>query len=229
MIGGLNFLARSTRWDIAHATSRVSADMHNPTVGTRDALEHMAGYLLGNPGLGLAGKRGSGSDQDVVHVDADHHGDPAISAYSHTGVTVFLNGTPIFWRSNKQKFAVAMSPAEAEIYAMPEGVRDARDIAWVLEEMGCKMMWPLNIYTDSDAAISFQWDSVPKSKIRGCIDKRLQWVEDLRNRDEFTSVYVRSLGNMADIHTKCLATKEYVRQRDNIVKCQDVRRVPVLG
>ena len=82
----------------------------------------------------------------------------------------------MFWRSNKQKFAVALSPAEAEIYAMSEGIRNAQEIAWVLEEMDCKLEWPLVLKTDSDQALTFQWDSMSKSKIRGCIDKRREWV-----------------------------------------------------
>ena len=66
-----------------------------------------------------------------------------------------LNDTPIFWGSNKQKGTPVLNPMEAEIYALSEGVRDAQDIRWVLEEMRCSVLWPLPIFTDSDGALSF--------------------------------------------------------------------------
>jgi hypothetical protein len=229
LIGGLNFLARCTRWDIAHAVSRVSSEMKEPTAGTVRALEHIAGYLVHTPGMRLAGKRSSARDQYVTYADSDHHGDPGVSTHSHTGVTVLLNGTPVFWRSNKQKFAVALSPAEAEIYALSEGARDAQDVAWVLEEMGCELEWPLVVKTDSDQALSFQWDSVARSKLRGCIDKREKWVEELRDRDRVVAVSVDTKYNMADIHTKCLATSEFKRQRDRIMNSQLSRGMSILG
>ena len=143
--------------------------MANPTAGIVLALEHLCGYLNNTAGFRVAGKRVTGADSYSVYVDSDHHGDPQITTRSHTGVTVLLNGTPIFWWSNKQTGTPALSPMESEIYAMFEGVRDARDIAWVLEEMGCNIQWPLPIFTDSDGAMSYQWNSCAKSKLRGCI------------------------------------------------------------
>ena len=95
----------------------------------------MCGYLKHTAWFRIAGRRCSSPDSYSVYTDSDHHGDPLTGIRSHTGVIVLLNGTPIFWRSNKQKGTPALSPMEAEIYALSEGVRDAQDIGWVLEEM----------------------------------------------------------------------------------------------
>ena len=130
---------------------------------------------------------------------------------------MLLTGTPIFWRSNKQKGAPALSPMEAEIYALSEGVRDAQDIGWVLEEMGCSVLWPLPIFTDSDGALSFQWNPCPKSKLRGCIDRRSDFVLELQNMSKIATVLIPSKQNMANIHTKCLSTKDFKEERDAIV------------
>ena len=43
VIGGLQYYARGTRWDIAYAVSRVSQTLANPTRGTVKAIEHIAG------------------------------------------------------------------------------------------------------------------------------------------------------------------------------------------
>jgi hypothetical protein len=150
--------------------SRASQDTQQPKAGTVAAIEHIVGYLVQTVGFRIAGKRDTGTDSYVVYTDSDHHGDALSGTKSHTGVTVLLNGVTVFWRSNKQLRGTALSPMEAEIYALSEGVRDARDIASTLEKMGCGIQWPLPILTDSDGAVSFQWDSCPKSKLRGCID-----------------------------------------------------------
>jgi hypothetical protein len=139
------------------------------------------------------------------------------STRSHTGVIVLLNGTPIFWRSNKQTGSPALSPMEAEIYAMSEGVRDAKDIGWVLEEMGAAVQWPLTVLTDSDGALSFQWDSCPKSKLRGSIDRRMDWVTDLQDRSIITTTLVPGAENKANIFTKCLPTGQFKAERDQIM------------
>ena len=65
-----------------------------------------------------------GVDTYEVYVDSDHHGDRKLGTRSHSGLIVFLNGTPVHWRSNKQP-VTSLSPAEAEVYAMSEGSRDA--------------------------------------------------------------------------------------------------------
>jgi hypothetical protein len=221
VISALNYIARVYRWDIAHATSRVSSFMKQPVSGTVAALEYLGGYLVSSSDFRIAGRRIEGPDSYEVYVDSDHHGDSAISTRSHTGVTVLLNGTPVFWRSNKQKTGgPALSPAEAEIYAFSEGVRDARDIAWVLEEMGCDIVWPLQVKTDSSGAHSFQRDSCPKSKLRGCFDRRDDWVVELQDTDKIKSVKIDTEVNKANIHTKCLKNKDFNKEKKMIIDGQ---------
>ena len=137
LIGALNFLTKTSRWGIAHAVSRASQDTQQPKAGTVAAIEHIVGYLVQTVGFRIAGKRDTGTDSYVVYTDSDHHGDALSGTKSHTGVTVLLNGVTVFWGSNKQLRGTALSPMEAEICALSERVRDARDIAWTLEEMGC--------------------------------------------------------------------------------------------
>ena len=146
VIGELNHFVRSTKWDIAHQVSRVSQRMKEPTLGTVAALKQIGGYLKGTYGLSLEGKRSVGADNLDICVDADHHGDRRVSTRSHSGVMILLNGTPVFCRSNKQP-KTSPSPTEAEIYALSEGSRDARGVAWVLEEIGdgSNIHWPLQL------------------------------------------------------------------------------------
>ena len=45
--GALQYLARSTRWGISHAMSRLSQLNANPTQGMVDSIRYLAGYLRG--------------------------------------------------------------------------------------------------------------------------------------------------------------------------------------
>ena len=111
-------------------------------MGTVKALKVIAGYLKGSIGFRVGGARLLGVDDHFsIFTDSDHHGDRLMNSKSQTGVMILLNGVPIHWRSNKQP-KTADSPACAEIYALKEGVRDARLLLWVAEEMGVSVSWP---------------------------------------------------------------------------------------
>ena len=158
-IGSLNHFVRSTRWDIAHTVARLSQHMQNPTLGTKNAIHILCGYLRGTKGLSLECRVADGVDTYEIYVDSDHHGDRKLGTRSHSGLIVFLNGTPVHWRSNKQP-VTSLSPAEAEVYAMSEGSRDAKHVAWVLEEFGREVTWPLQVKSDSSGAVAFQGGNV---------------------------------------------------------------------
>ena len=51
----------------------------------------------------------------------------------------------------------------------------------------------------------------------------------MRDQDVIVAIHVSKENNLADIHTKCLSTKEFVRQRDSILQCQNSGVVPTLG
>ena len=55
---------------------------------------------------------------------------------------------------------------------------------------------------DSKQAISFQEDTCPKSRIRGSIDMREDWVNELRDLNIFNTIHVDTSKNLADLLTK---------------------------
>ena len=117
------------------------------------------------------------------YVDSDHAGDRQSNTRSQTGYLqlLFLNNFPVDWCSRKQP-DTAVSPAQADIYAMHEAVYACRLVQWVAEEMGMGVDWPFTIQTDSSQAFSFQHNTCPNSKIRGCFDLRNQTVNELRDK-----------------------------------------------
>jgi hypothetical protein len=211
VIGGLQHFVRCTRWDISHAVSRLGQQLENPTVGTVKQIDRIAGYMKSSIARRLQGYHGMGDDVLMTYTDSDHHGDPKNTSRSQTSVMCILNGVPVHWRSNRQP-KTTLSPAESEIYALSVGIKDAQLTGWVLEEMGATVSWPINIYTDSAGAYSFQRDANPETKLRGCFDFRERWVSELQEADSVNVQLCPDDDNLADIGTKCLATYKYKRR-----------------
>jgi hypothetical protein len=152
--------------------------------------------------------------------DSNHHGDPRFTSKSQSGVIILLNGIPVHWRSNRQPRST-LSPAESEIYALSTGVKDSRLFHWVLEEFtNIETVYPIQVLTDSTGARSFQRDTCPGTRLRGCFDFREKWVEELREQGQFGTELVSDSNNLADIFTKCLSNVEFVLRRGLVVGYQ---------
>ena len=121
---------------------------------------------------------------------------------SQSGTMIILNDAPVYWRSKKQP-DTAISSACAEIYALSECCREARLIAWVAEEMGRKVTWPLVVHVDNAAGVSYQHSTCAASKLRGVCDQRQDWVQELKDQSIVTAVKVATEHNLADLYTKC--------------------------
>jgi hypothetical protein len=147
----------------------------------------------------------SGSRNDFhFYVDSDHASDRASDSRSQTGYLIFLNDFPVDWASRRQP-VTAVSPAEAEVYAMREGVVAGRLVQWVAEEMGMAVKWPFEVLSDSTQAVSFQGATAPNSKLRGCFDLREAFVQELRDQTVVKSRHIPRELNMADMLTHCLS------------------------
>ena len=80
---------------------------------------------------------------------------------------VFLcNGMPIHWRSKKQP-ATSTSSAEA---VFSEAARDAQVRFFIAEEMGIEIKYPIEIFIDNVAGLSFQRCTNPDTQIKGVFD-----------------------------------------------------------
>jgi hypothetical protein len=113
----------------------------------------------------------------------------------------------------------------SEIYALKEGVKDSKLVQWVAEEMGIRTVYPFVVQVDNSQARSFQGDTCPNSKIRGSIDMREAWIQEMRDLDVVKTVHVAGEDNMADILTKCMKGPKFVELRDRIVNFQSVEIV----
>ena len=90
---------------------------------------------------------------------------------------VLCNGMPIHWQGRKSISSI--SSAAADIYAMAETVRDTNLRFWIAEEMKVEVKWPMGIFVDNAAGVSFQKSTNPNSKLKGIFDMREEWVTEL--------------------------------------------------
>ena len=220
-LGQLHYYARGTRWDIANAVSVISQFCAKPTVGTKLALEYLAGYLIGDILFKITVMRSESPDVFTFFTDANHYG----AGRSQTGVLILLNGAPLHWRSNRQPKS-ADSPAVSEIYALKEGIKDGQLVQWVAEEMGIRTAYPFVVQVDNQQAISFQGDTCPNSKIRGSIDAREGWVKDMRDLGKVKTQHVRGEENLADIFTKCLKGPKF---QEAVEKIKNFQEAQIIG
>ena len=210
-VGSLNYFAMGSRYDIAHATSRLSQFSQAPTKSSQQAMERVLVYLRTHLGRRLRGARKDGRDSVAMFSDSDHGGDRPHELRSQTGMVVMLNGVPVLWSSKKQSDTTAFSSTMAEIFALSETVRAGRLWRWRAQEMGMEMPGPVTVQVDSTGARSFQRGTCVHSRLGGVIDFRDAWVEELRESGEVETEYVRGEENLADLLTKCFPTYKFKR------------------
>ena len=105
---------------------------------------------------------------------------------------------------------IALSSAEAEYYAMVEGMTRAKGLRNMAEEVGVHLGGvPITLYTDSTAAKSF-------ASRRGVgrmrhIETRALWLQEAVNRKEVLLKKVPGEENPADLMTKYLPAGEILR------------------
>ena len=211
VVGTLNYLAVTTRYDIAHSVSRLGQFTANPTVSSYTAMYRLLQYMRSNCEFEL---EGNCVDEDDIQIysDSDHAGDRPHTTRSQTGTMIVLNGVPVHWSSRKQVGSTAYSSAVAEIYALSETVRAARLYAWRCEEMNMNVSWPLVVQVDNSQAKTFQQGTCVNSKIRGVIDMRENWVQELRDDSKVKTVHVPGTQNTANILTKCMPNWKFRKE-----------------
>ena len=139
-IGMLNYLAASTRPDIAFVTHQCARFCNTPKLSHEQAVKRIACYLLHTPTNSIIY---TPDHAKSVHcyVDADFAGlwnygdaqDP-VPVMSCTGYTIHYAGCLLVWLSKLQT-EVALSTTEAEYIALSQSLRDIIPLLNLLKEL----------------------------------------------------------------------------------------------
>ncbi|POW03335.1 hypothetical protein PSTT_11167 [Puccinia striiformis] len=130
-IGLLNYLAVSTRPDIAFAMSQLSQYLEKPGIIHWQACIHVFRYLSGRIGRGIT--LGGSISPVKVYADADYANDK-VESHSYYGYLVMVGDSLVSWKAKKTD-SVASSTTEAEYTAMYEGAREAVWFSRVLNSL----------------------------------------------------------------------------------------------
>lgn len=162
------------------------------------------------------------------YVDSDFAGNSEIQnrRRSQIGIVALQNEFCVFWSSKVSSVAFAdvdigeahpdTSSGAAEVYAAGNCTYDFLYLAHVASEMNLDFPRPFKIQMDNSAAECFAKGTAFKSKLKH-IDCRQEWVKVLRDRNICTPIHVDTKDNLADMFTKILSEKDFVRLRSKLM------------
>ena len=212
LVGCLNYLANTTRPDLAFAASTLSRFNSNPGRNHWKVAKHTLRYLIGTSSLGINYTK-SGKEHHA-YVDSDWGGN-IDNRRSCTGLILTLAGGPISWKCKLQK-SVALSSMEAEYMALSEVVKEVIYTRRLLTHMkdGAYMDKPTCISCDNQSAIKFSKNSIYNQRSKH-VDIRFHFTREAQEAKEIIVQYIPSDENPADLLTKPLL-------KNKMSKCRDI-------
>jgi hypothetical protein len=139
--------------------------------------------------------------------------DTRISVY---GYIIYFCGAPIAWKSKSGK-SVTLSSTEAEHYAMSEVAKELIFVKQLVETMGLKIKYPIDIRVDNVGAIYIA-NNYTMSQRTKHIDIRSHFVRQFIEDGIFKVVFIKSEDNDSDIFTKNTSEDLFIKhQEKNVV------------
>ena len=222
--GSLQWLATSTRPDIATATNLLSQYNHKATKQHIDAAKRIIRYLKGTKTLGIAFHSTSNSKLNAFikfpiptntvtpFTDANwapqdqskpKDTDPPLEIFksrSISGYVIWLNG-PIHWQSKRQSIT-ARSSAEAEIYATDKCTKFILYLKHILDDLNLihYMPSPTTIYNDNAACVT--WSHSLTTKGLRHLQIRENAVREAVQNGTIQVQHIAGANNASDLFTK---------------------------
>ena len=205
----LNYLALD-RIDIQFATKEVAKYMATPHQAHWILLKRLARYLIGAPRLVQMYPWQRLAQDICTYTDSDWAGDKA-SRKSTSGGIMFLGEHAIkSWSSNQ--FIIALSSAEAELYAFLKGASQSLGLQSMAHDFGDSPS--IGLYSDASAAIAIS-QRTGLGKLRH-IQTQFLWLQERVAHKEVALSKVQGTANPADMLTKPLEACKRVEYLDKL-------------
>jgi hypothetical protein len=195
----LNYVAHSTRLDVAFAVNQLSRATHFATHRHLVAAEHVVSYLVGTADWGLHYSKACGITLEC-YADADYH--VTSDRKSMTGFVLKVAGGPVFWTSRKQD-SVTSSTTDSEGVALVAAVQHVEFARDMLEELGCIQMQPTPVFSDNSAAVALCVDALAHKKSVN-LTRLFAYARERTKYGMIAPVLVRTWEQAADFLTKSL-------------------------
>ena len=205
-VARLNYLGQDSP-DVQFPAKVLSAEMVSPTTGSWRRLKKVVRFLVGRKGVIWRFPWQSAEEANVLKVitDADWGGDKRSRKSTSGGAA--MRGRHCLRTWSTTQGAIALSTAEAELYAMVDGVLKMKGIKSMLVELGL---------ANDDDVIELQVDSAAgKSFISGRglgkmrhVALRDLWIQQEVGEGKVRVVKIGGKTNPADVGTKFLSVTE---------------------
>ena len=194
----LNYLSLD-RPDIRHAVTVACAAMSRPTGRDWTALKRIGRFLKGKPRAAALYAWQKTPGCVTAYSDSDWAGDKATRRSMSGGCIYHGNHVIKFWAKGQQ--VVALSSAEAELYAGTRAATEAIGAQSIMNDLGTETRVVLGM--DSSAALALnQREGLGKAK-HICIQEL--WMQDAIKQKKLTLNKVPGEHNPADLFTKGLS------------------------
>ena len=208
MVASFLYLSVNTRPDIAYAVGMLCRCMARPTPELFAAARRVLGYLEKTADLGLI------YTKDSIPLHGMSDSDWAVK-HSTTGWVFMFNGAAVSWASLKQP-CVALSSCEAEIIAASEAAKEGKFWGTFLADAGYPLSDPLEISVDNTAARDLAYNPEHHKRTKH-IDRRHFFIRELVENHIVRVPFVPTENNLADMFTKALDTKRFIRLRSRVM------------
>ncbi len=197
----LNYLAQD-RPDLLYAVKEVARRMAGPTKGDWTLMKRVGRYLLGAPRAVQEFPWQSLQSRFDTFVDSDWAGCKSSCRSTSGGVAKIGWHAIKAWSSTQA--TVAMSSAEAELYALTKGAANTLGFTAVMKDLGYD--FNAMLHTDASATLSIA-QRQGLGKLRH-IRVQYLWVQERLRQGDLTVKKVPGKQNPADLMTKHLSQVE---------------------
>ena len=217
MVGTLNWITTISRPDIAFDTGLVARYNADPCQEHMEAVVRIFAYLKATTDFGM-GIIDDGTGL-VGFVDSDY-AQCEDTRRSTTGFIFLLHGTPISWKSARQKL-VTGSTCEAEYVAAYEATKEAVWLRNLIMDMSIgdttAYTAAVPLYIDNKAARDLATNPSHHDRTKH-IDIKYHFIRERVQIGQIDAREVASKNNLADMLTKTLpaGTHSDLRQRSGI-------------
>jgi hypothetical protein len=218
-VGKLLYLVKYSRPDIANCVRELSKCLDGPTETSYKELLRAIKYVLNTNDKGLKMHQMSGASRDIVtincYTDSDYAGDPD-TRRSVSGHVMYLDGSPISWRSKSQS-TVTLSSTEAEWIALCDAVKEVMFLFNVLADMEINVELPVQVHVDNQGAVHMSKNNSTTSRTKH-IDVRYKYIRELIDDGMIEVTFVPTRDNDADLFTKNLPSELFQLHADKLTK-----------
>ena len=200
ILGSLIYLMSCTRPDLGYIVSKLSQYMQKPTHAHLNLCKFVLKYLKGSKDYCLKFRKSYDEMNLIGHCDSDWGGTE--DRRSVSGYCFLLNsdGPLISWKSKKQP-TVALSSCEAEYCSITFCVQEAKFLSYLMSDMMCTKILPVNVHVDNQGAIMLAKNPVQHQRSKH-IDIKYHFIRSEVESGSIVLNYIPTDQDIADLFTK---------------------------